>query len=160
MLRQVVDGFFISVFWMFVFCVLVVGPFFWFGPAFETKYLPVVTAFEAVPVLNDASLDPTYGWYILKYEKVRQCEVVPDTFAWYVIGVDDRQSRVDIQNPFAPGKVVANRPLGPAKSNPWQIDDKSKAPFISQIFVLTHRCHPFWLTQTVINIPISSKIYE
>lgn len=153
MLKQVIDGFSLSIFTAFVILVVLVLPTFWFGPAFETKHFPVVVDYLATPEFEN---DPNYAWYTISFNKVRDCEPL-NIFAWYVVDAQGRQTRVAIR-PGNPSPIY--RPFGKNLIPNYRVDSLRRVPYTSQKLIMAHRCHPFWVTRTVIDIPIGSNIYD
>lgn len=156
MLKEIIDGFAVSILAVFTLVLIVILPIYWFGQEFETRYFPVVTDYVATPLLDRKDLDPGYAWLEIKFNKVRQCAPI-DTFQWYIIDLNGEAIRVDVRpiNPYP-----TQRPLGPNKIPAYRVDSISHRPYVSQKLVMTYRCHPFWTTLTEINIPIGSEIYD
>ncbi len=151
MFQDVIEGLIYAVFGTIAFCVLIIFPIFMFGPSFESKFFPVLEDM----IVTDVGTDPNsnYSHYVLSYKKVRFCEPVPETRAWYILQSRKDPTRVSVVSTNKAESDIS-LPIGNYSSNIWDVDNKRFGPVQSQRLVVTYNCHPFWLTQTTINIPI------
>lgn len=150
LLKQVVDGFTISVFAIFALTVLVIIPLFVFGPDFESRYYPVVKDFKILETYPHEESDPSITYYRVQFNKVRSCELIRG-FEWYLIDNQGIQTRVLGQ----PSADPISRPVGANNIPRYEVSNGGQQ-FVSQKLVMSHRCHPFWTTYTVLNIPVGS----
>lgn len=149
MLQEVIEGLIYAVFGTLAFCILIVVPLFVFGPSFESKLFPVIGELSIEPV---DSYNKELSHYILHYTKYRECPAIPQTRAWYILqGKKEQRVSIVTTNKEASDYAL---PIGTYTSNVWEVDNRRFGPVDSQKLVLTYACHPFWMTQTVINIPI------
>lgn len=148
--KQIVDGFTISLFAIFALVVLVIIPVFVFGPDFESRYFPVVKDFEILAVYPPTEADPSITHYKVRFNKVRSCEPIRG-FQWYLIDKNGAQTRVLGQS----AADTTFRPVGINDIPKYEVSNGGES-FISQKLVMSHRCHPFWTTYTVLNIPVGS----
>ncbi len=128
----------VIVFFSFVFTSYAVGP------AFETKYNPVVSKLEITSMrqLSDGRTEIRAA-----FRKLRNCEYIG--LAWYVGTRPDRFERVPVTLMRDQDDTGSpNRPVGYQSVGPWiiglSIDDLRGHSFAQ----LVHRCHPFWNTIT------------
>lgn len=159
MLREVFDGFIMAGFSVFVLFILVVLPVMVFGPDFETRYIPVISEMSATSIEGDfIPKDVTEGviingtaWYQLTFDKARVCTPVKDLFSWFVVLPDGRKQRVNLVTYWKEDPETGKYTVY------VQVDELKNFPFSSQILVVSHNCHPLWVSRTRINIPISSR---
>lgn len=152
--KQIVDGFAISLFAIFALVVLVIIPVFVFGPDFESRYFPVVKDFEILAVYPPTEADPSITYYKVRFNKVRSCEPIRG-FQWYLIDKNGAQTRVLGQSAAGSAAVNTFHPTGINIILKYEVSNGGET-FVSQKLVMSHRCHPFWTTYTVLNIPVGS----
>lgn len=148
MLNAIADGFAAGTYAVVILALFLVLPMFIYGPTFETKYYPVVLWAE----FSEMSRTSKTTTYQMKFEKQRNCSALTTTFAWYVVRPNEFLERVNIQNLSR----TASRPTG-LNIRGVTVENQDIGPYVSQKMVLTHRCHPFWVTESIINIPIGSE---
>ena len=118
-----------------------------FGPAVERAWFPVVGKLQ---ILRSTEIEPGITEIYAQFRKVRDCEYV--SVAWYIGNPngDFQQVRVQtIVNPDMLNEVQSpTRPLGTSNAGPWRIG-MSLADLKNNSFaILSHQCHPFWVTRT------------
>lgn len=117
------------------------------GPAVERTWRPVVGKLQ---VLSAVEIEPGITEIHAQFRKVRDCEYL--NVAWYVGDPNGEFRQVRVQNlvdPDALNEVISpTRPLGLSVAGPWRIamslDDFEHNSFA----ILSHQCHPFWVTRT------------
>lgn len=117
------------------------------GPAAERANFPVVGKLQ---VLDSIEVEPGITEIHAKFTKRRDCEYV--SVAWYVGHPNEEYRQVRVQTIVDEAQlqeiVSPTRPLGTSIAGPWRIA-MSLNDFENNSFaILTHRCHPFWLTTT------------
>lgn len=117
------------------------------GPSIERARLPVVGKLE---ILSKSEIEPGVVQIEARFRKARDCEYV--SVAWYVGHPNEDFRQVRVQTILDTAQLTevqsSTRPLGTSIAGPWRIamsmDDLENNSFA----ILTHRCHPFWLTTT------------
>jgi len=129
--------------WPFVLGVLIVLG----ANRLEHWFLPVVKDFVVVDLHNDGATLTMSGYM----RKSWSCDFVG-------VGTVGKTSngQIDLDMRFLDSDVhTKSRPTGTQGWGPWRISIPI-TPTVHEIeLVAAHRCHPFWMTQTVLaNIPI------
>lgn len=117
------------------------------GPSVERNWRPVVGKLE---ILSAVEVEPGVTEIQAQFRKIRDCEYL--NVAWYVgdPNGDFRQVRVQtIVDPEMLNEIASpTRPVGTNTAGPWRIamslDDLQHNAFA----ILSHQCHPFWVTRT------------
>jgi len=117
------------------------------GPESERKHFPVVGKLQ---ILNAVEIEPGITEINARFTKRRDCEYV--SVAWYVGHPNEENRQVRVQTIVEERQLQEvlspSRPVGTAVAGPWRIA-MSLNDFQNNSFaILTHRCHPFWLTTT------------
>lgn len=117
------------------------------GPAVERAKLPVVGKLQ---VLSATEVEPGITEIQARFVKRRDCEYV--SVAWFVGHPNEEFRQVRVQTIVETEQLQEinspTRPVGTNVAGPWRIA-MSLADFENNSFaILTHRCHPFWLTTT------------
>lgn len=117
------------------------------GPSVERAWRPVVGKLE---ILSRVEIEPGITEINARFRKIRDCEYV--SVAWYVGNPNSDFRQVRVQTIVDPEQLqeaqAPTRPLGTSIAGPWRVamtaDDLDNNSFA----ILTHRCHPFWMTTT------------
>lgn len=151
MLKEIIDGINLSIFLILVLSFLVAVPVYLFGKSFETKYFPVVknAKIEGMGVKTESH---TY-FYRLSFNKIRSCAPLKGTFAWYIVNKDGEMERIPYRDNI---DNTSSLPKGINKIY-VEVDNYKDIPFDSQRLVMTHYCHPLWITETILDFPVSSE---
>jgi len=115
------------------------------GPWVETTYFPVYSSFEIVSI--EASGDHQ-SRAVFKFTKYRECESAG--FAWFQGELNTPLRPLEVRVVRDPGDPVTVRPLGEQLSSPYLLDvtlDRIENVTFAEVF---SRCHPFWLTRSII----------
>lgn len=116
------------------------------GPAVERSRFPVTGKLE---ITSAEEIEPGVVELHALYRKIRDCEYV--SAGWYVGSPNGDYREVRVQNIVDTDQLrVANasRPVGTSVIGPWRVA-MSLADLKNNAFaIITHRCHPFWLTTT------------
>lgn len=122
---------------MFIWFFIISTPFLWsVGSKYEGQIFPVVS-----PVKIIDAKTTEYGTYVnVEFKKIRQCQFVG--ISWY----DKFNIRRGVE--FEPDANLSpiTRPTGDQVAGPWLISKLEDTK--GSRAIVTHRCHPFWLTYT------------
>lgn len=115
------------------------------GPAIETRYFP------AVSKLRILSLEPDgpsgMSRIQAEFTKLRNCEYLG--IAWFLRDEIGGFERVPIILQRRPGDLSSpNRPTGVQRAGPWLVALKPDILKHQSFALLSHKCHPFWITTT------------
>lgn len=124
---------------------VLITAFFVVGPWLETKWYPVYSKFT---IIRMEKVGDTQSRVVFRFTKLRQCE--PQGSAWFFgePGAFFRQIRTTIERPKGVDSVI--RPLGTHISNPYVMDVSVEQIASATYAEIYSRCHPFWLTRSVI----------
>lgn len=112
------------------------------GPVIEAKFFPVYSKFE----VHRIERTEQGSRVVFAYTKLRQCH--PVSFNWFIgePGGAFRQVTVETSNV----NFVSSRAIGKHISVPFYIDLAPEAITNHSYAQLSARCHPFWITHSVI----------
>lgn len=117
------------------------------GPAVERHFLPVV---ELLRIVSAVEIEPGHVEIYAQFRKVRDCRYL--SISWYVgqPTKDFRQVRVQTITDDAALSDHYNpsRPLGLSNAGPWRVAIEMDDLLENSFAVLSHQCHPFWVTTT------------
>jgi len=117
------------------------------GPSVERSWQPVVGKLQ---VLDAIEIEPGVTEIHARFRKIRDCNYL--SVAWYVGNPNSEFRQVRVQTMTDDASIndipSPNRPLGWQSAGPWRIA-MSLNDFENNSFaILTHQCHPFWVTTT------------
>jgi hypothetical protein len=111
------------------------------GPLVETAYFPVYSKFKIINVERELT-----GLRLqLQFTKYRNCD--PQGYAWYVgdLGIGLRQLPISV-TPYG----TVHRPLGTQFTQPMLVQDLRVEDLPNLKAEIYSRCHPLWITRSVI----------
>lgn len=110
-----------------------------FAPQIEGKLFPVVVSTELTKVIVD---DETHSLIYGDSRKVRECTYIK--MDWYYGSPEGKSVLV----PLHIMERSRIREEGFFSFGPWQLNLSKDLVRNSSFAIVTHRCHPFWNTQT------------
>jgi hypothetical protein len=116
------------------------------GPAVERQWRPVTGKLE---ITSKVEIEPGVVELRARYRKIRDCEYV--SAGWYVGNPNGDYREVRVQNIIETDQLrIANtsRPVGTSDIGPWRVGMSLDELNSNSFAIITHRCHPFWLTTT------------
>ena len=149
-----------------------------FGPKWEAKHFPVVIAATdedglSLPVTFDERSGRTEGGipyvdFSVQFNKVRRCVFdreltdpeaierdptlgVRSSLSWY----GPANERLSLQFPSRDEELPPSRPLGPQRATTWRLYGVST--LLGTRAIVQHRCHPYWLSESVFFPDISGR---
>lgn len=130
----------ITLFLYVLFTMVLVLAFFTVGPWIETKYFPVYSKFTIV----ESQQTPEGLQMVARFTKKRNCD--PQGYGWFV---GDFGALRQVRLHTLPGYTI-HRPLGTQLTQPFVVKELTVADLANIYAEVYHRCHPLWITRTVI----------
>lgn len=113
------------------------------GPTLETRWFPVYSKFKIVTIESkDSGIVATF-----EYVKRRNCD--PQGYAWYNGDLSTGFKQLNVRSTRT--EAGQSRPLGQHVTTPMFIDGVTLTDMANQVVAeLYSRCHPLWLTRSVV----------
>ena len=113
------------------------------GSAYEGRLFPVVAKLEIISI---AQAEGDQSSIFVRFKKRRDCKYLG--ISWYnKTGETLRRVTVDLK----PNRGSdATRPVGQHVAGPWVVDMPPENIRERSYVVLTHQCHPLYITTTII----------
>lgn len=117
------------------------------GPSAERNWQPVVGKLQ---ILDAKEIEPGITEIHARFRKFRDCEYVG--VAWYLGTPSGEFEQVRVQtivdNEQLSENIAPTLPVGVSIAGPWRIAMSLNDLKDNSFAILTHKCHPFWLTMT------------
>jgi hypothetical protein len=143
-------GFIEALLWVLA-AFMVFAPVFIYGPLLESLYLPVESNFRIERVETG---DNQYLYYNVYFTKVRSCDPIKGSMAWYGVDKNNVQERIYFEPPSKTTTDYVGDPSGPMGKNKtgyWRVDTYGKT-YPSYKILIFNNCHPLWRTRTEVEI--------
>lgn len=141
MVKSITSGLSNAWFIVVTFVALILVPLLLFGAQFEAKYFPVVQNTS----VNSFSTAGETSSYVVGFDRVRQCEMLPDTMKWEITTLSGTK-RVAA---FGSGDIKVE---GRNSFVITSVDNKRHGMISSEKITVNFKCHPMWNTPLTINI--------
>lgn len=154
MIEGAVEGLIQALLWSLAIILLVIGPTYIYGSKFESRFFPVLTEVSVVELESD---NENYNVYRLQFDKIRNCEALPNASAWYAVDKNGDETRLSliVERDSTLKQKDLSKPIGKGlvSDTVWKVFNKDLPnPPVAEKIEMSYSCHWFWDTRYTIEL--------